>query len=112
MVTIDNVLKMHSRSIRLKLTHSKQLKTQLVLVISIETQTTALVKLKRGENLFCLPFFFDLLPFISNSSYLKTNILSPVVQSVVNLTSSLVVKMLTVLVSTIPNSQVFLLKKM
>ena len=36
----------------------------------------------------------------------------PVVQSVVSLTSSLVVKLLTVLVSTIPNSQVFLLKKM
>ena len=34
----------------------------------------------------------------------------PVVQSVVSLSSSLVVKILTVLVSTIPNSQVFLLK--
>ena len=37
--------------------------------------------------------------------------MGPVVQSIVSLTSSLVVKMLTVLVSTIPNSQVFLLKK-
>ena len=37
--------------------------------------------------------------------------LGPVVQSVVSLTSLLVVKMLTVLVSTIYNSQVFLLKK-
>ena len=36
----------------------------------------------------------------------------PVVQSIVSLTSSLVVKMLTVLVSTISNSQAFLLKKM
>ena len=36
--------------------------------------------------------------------------LGPVVQSIVSLTSSLVVKMLTVLVSTILNSQVFLLK--
>ena len=36
----------------------------------------------------------------------------PVVQSVVSLTSSLVVKILTVLVNTISNSQVFLLKKM
>ena len=36
----------------------------------------------------------------------------PVVQSAVSLTSSLVVKMLTVLVSTRSNSQVFLLKKM
>ena len=35
----------------------------------------------------------------------------PVVPSIVSLTSSLVVKMLTVLVSTISNSQVFLLKK-
>ena len=35
----------------------------------------------------------------------------PVVQSAVSLTSSLVVKMLTVLVSTVSNSQVFLLKK-
>ena len=35
----------------------------------------------------------------------------PVVQSTVSLTSSVVVKMLTVLVSTISNSQVFLLKK-
>ena len=37
--------------------------------------------------------------------------LGPVVQSHVSLTSSLVVKLLTVLVSTISNSQVFLLKK-
>ena len=34
----------------------------------------------------------------------------PVVQSIVSLTSSLVVKMLTVLVSTISNSHIFLLK--
>ena len=34
----------------------------------------------------------------------------PVVQSIVSLTNLLVVKMLTVLVSTISNSQVFLLK--
>ena len=37
--------------------------------------------------------------------------LGPVVQSVVSLTSLLVVKILTVLVSTISNSEVFLLKK-
>ena len=36
--------------------------------------------------------------------------LDPVVQSIFSLTSSLVVKMLTVLVSTMSNSQVFLLK--
>ena len=35
---------------------------------------------------------------------------SPVVQSIVSLTNSLVVKMLTVLVSTVSNSRVFLLK--
>ena len=35
----------------------------------------------------------------------------PVVQGIISLTSSLVVKMLTVLVSKISNSQVFLLKK-
>ena len=38
--------------------------------------------------------------------------LDPVVQSIVSLTSSLVVKIITVLVRTISNSQVFLLKKM
>ena len=37
--------------------------------------------------------------------------LGPVVQSIVSLTSLLVVKMLTVLVNTISNSYVFLLKK-
>ena len=37
--------------------------------------------------------------------------LGPVVQSIVSLTSLLVVKMLTVLVSRISNSHVFLLKK-
>ena len=35
----------------------------------------------------------------------------PVVQSIISLTSLLVVKMLTVLVSTVSNSQLFLLKK-
>ena len=38
------------------------------------------------------------------------DIRGPVVQSIVSLTSSLMVKMLTVLVSTISNSQLFLLK--
>ena len=37
--------------------------------------------------------------------------LGPVVQSIVSLTSSLRIKILTVLVSTISNSQVFLLNK-
>ena len=40
------------------------------------------------------------------------NFLGTFVQSVVSLTSMFVVKMLTALVSTISNSQVFLLKKM
>ena len=39
------------------------------------------------------------------------DIQGPVTQSIVSLTSSLVVKMLTVLVSMIPNLQIFLLKK-
>ena len=38
-------------------------------------------------------------------------VLGPVVQSIVSLTSSLVVKMLTVTVSTVSNSQVYLLEK-
>ena len=44
-------------------------------------------------------------------SILSTAVLGPVVQRVISLTSSLMVKMLTVLVSIISNSQVFLLKK-
>ena len=42
---------------------------------------------------------------------LAVKVRGPVVQSVISLTSSLVFKMLTILVSTILNSQVFLLKK-
>ena len=45
------------------------------------------------------------------SGELKSIHLDPVVQSIISLMSSLVVKMLTVLVSTISNSQIFLLKK-
>ena len=41
----------------------------------------------------------------------KGTLQGPVVQNIVSLISSLIVKMLTVLVSTISNSQVFLLKK-
>ena len=47
-----------------------------------------------------------------DANVIKDYLLGPVVQRVVSLTSSLVVKMLTVLESIIPNSQVFLLKKM
>ena len=54
-----------------------------------------------------LKLFFLMLLLIPFHSIL----LGPVVESFVSLTSSLVVKMLTVLVSTIFNSQVFLLKK-
>ena len=46
------------------------------------------------------------------SFLISFNFQGPVVQSIVSLTSSLVVKMLTVLVSAISNPQVFLLKKM
>ena len=49
-------------------------------------------------------------PWLSTDHSVKTNQV-PVVQSIVSLTSSLVVKMLSVLVSTLSNSQVFLLKK-
>ena len=45
-----------------------------------------------------------------SSAVVEISTLGPVVQSVVSLTTSLVVKMLTVLVGTISNSQVFLLK--
>ena len=48
---------------------------------------------------------------IQKYQVLHNAIQGPVVQSIVNLTSSLMVKMLTVLVSTISNSQVFLLEK-
>ena len=51
-------------------------------------------------------FFFVLVLFSKLSSYQ-----GPLVQNIVSLTSSLVVKILIVLVSTISNSQVFLLKK-
>ena len=46
----------------------------------------------------------------SSAQTVRTYIQSPVVQSIISLTSSLVVKMLTVLVTTISNSQVFLQK--
>ena len=58
--------------------------------------------MKPGCNLL-----YELFDKLQESEVLQ----GPVVQSVVNLTSSLMVKMLTVLVSTISNSQVFLLKK-
>ena len=49
---------------------------------------------------------------LNNSHFpIAATFLGPVVQSIVSLTSWLVVKMLTILVSTISNSQVFLLKK-
>ena len=54
---------------------------------------------------------FTVLLMTRNIASDKKSIQGPVVQSIVSLTSLLVVKMLTVLVSTISNSQVFLLKK-
>ena len=50
--------------------------------------------------------------YVSWRNQKKKNYLGQVVQSIVSLTSSLMVQMLPVLVSTISNSQVFLLKKM
>ena len=53
--------------------------------------------------------FLDTLP---TWSYVLKQKQGPVVQSIVSLTSSLVVKMLTALVSTVSDCQLFLLKKM
>ena len=47
----------------------------------------------------------------NNRQLFHQKVLGPVVQSIISLTSSLVVKILTVLVSSISNSQIFLLKK-
>ena len=49
-------------------------------------------------------------PVLRTKAFFSFYVLSPVVQSAVSLTSSLVVKMLTCLVSLISNSHVFLLK--
>ena len=61
------------------------------------------------EQIYMIPKTFEPLKFYCIYSK-HCRVLGPVVQSVVSLTSSLVVKMLTVLVSTIPKSRVFLLK--
>ena len=58
--------------------------------------------------LFC--FFLKCLHCLPFSQHIKTGQQGPVVQSINSLTSSLMVKMLPVLVRTISNSQVFLLK--
>ena len=55
-------------------------------------------------------YFYNWNGFALSNQLLKEKYQGPVVQSVVSLISSLVVKMLTVLVSKISNSQVFLLK--
>ena len=66
-------------------------------------------------NVKCSPFWFTPWNRQKKSDkqqiYNSNNILGSVVQSIISLTSSLVVKILTVLVSTISNSHVFLLKK-
>ena len=58
-------------------------------------------------------FFFPVccLSVVYGLTLLRKKNLGPVVQSIVSLTSSFAVIMLTLLVSTISNSQVFLLKK-
>ena len=61
-----------------------------------------------GATLYC-PRIIIKYSFLISPLYCNQN---AVVQSVVSLMSSVVVKMLTVLLSTISNSQVFLLKKM
>ena len=55
--------------------------------------------------------FYAIIPVDVSLKLLDDRRLGPVVQSSVSLTSSLVVKMLTVLVSAMSNSQVFLQKK-
>ena len=68
--------------------------------------------------LICYPQF-SLAPLISRTQWLSkvefrlehSELQGPVVQSIVSLTTSLVIKTVTVLVNTISNSQVFLLKK-
>ena len=51
-------------------------------------------------------------PFVQILRINTADVQGPIVQSIVSLTSWLKVKMLTVLVSTISNSQIFLLKKL
>ena len=60
------------------------------------------------RNVFSVLWVFIAL---KGSFLLESVCLGPVVQSIVSLTSLLVVKMLTALVSTVSNPQVFLLKK-
>ena len=78
---------------------------------------------QRGMLLHCTPYvtiFWIKFPFVPMKTLChcqrttaldKRSIQGPVVQSVISLTSPLVVKMLTVQVCTISNSLVFLLKK-
>ena len=65
----------------------------------------------RGTDFFTCQSDGQLLIFDMQIKRCCDNNQGPVVQSIVSLTSWLAVKMLTVLVSTISNSQVFLLKK-
>ena len=63
---------------------------------------------KRQVSLVYLYYLNVMTIALDKALVFNQNVLGPVVQSIVSLTSSLVVKMLTVLVSTISNSQVFL----
>ena len=73
-------------------------------------------KLRDYRPTSAVSFLFDTLIFLYHyhnsrqGAFFNHKILGPVVQSMVRLMSSLVVKMLTFLVSTISNSLVFLLK--
>ena len=66
---------------------------------------------KSIKLLFICALLFSYTCSSRQGAVFNRKVLGPVVQNFVSLTSSLVVKMLTVLVSTISNSQVFLLKK-
>ena len=59
----------------------------------------------------CFPMLISIGTKFKIKHFFNQKVLGPVIQSIVSLTSSLVVKMLAVLVSKISNSQVFLLKK-
>ena len=66
-----------------------------------------------NQDFFCL-FIYSTVSCnidLDKELFSTERVLGPVVQSIVSLTSSLVVRLLTVLVSILPNSQVFLLKK-
>ena len=91
------------------LTRVNDMKSSHLLQLQRKLDTVGLFKpdMATDQDLHCLPLVL---------SHITLNIVSPdqgpVVQSIVSLKSSLAVKMLTVLVSAISNSQVFFAGKM